>query len=660
MKRFGIVFAVLAAMSSLSWGLVLTNANFDAQTFADGVWSTPGVVTGWDLTFGYSHAQNLAASSITPEAQSGANTCGLNGQENNNGGAYISQIVKQDDETTPVLVTANKTYKVTMWVGRRTGVEGSFAGILKVYLQETSGATPTNIAEATYDLIAQAQNTWTQQTLYVSTGSNPVGAGSQLRLMLRNVGNRDTAHHWYQQVVLDDVVISDPYIANTPSPANGATMVSVSTMLSWAAPNAFTPSGYNVRIGADPNMSTILATNTSSTTVDPSPSGNLAYNTKYYWRVDTLEPNTPSPIVHTGNVWNFTTIPNSPIITTQPTSQTVAAGTNVEFSITALNTTLYTWYKSADAVVGGDTQVGGNSSTLTLNSVQIADEHYYYCVAHGPTAPDATSNMVTLAIKRQVAHWTLNALGGTGNQYVDSSPEALHPADANGTPTFVAGAGASTGNGVQITPTIGWASVGTWDPSQYSKQITISLWAKWTGSNGDWQGLISKRNTWAADTMMWQVEATQGSGVLDFKNAGSDVSSPALPTGQWEHVAITFDGTTATIYRNGVSAASGTFAFSNKTDANLMIGASEKTDAGVVGFTFNGALDEIQIYNYAMTNTEVVDNLYTVVSDKGACIQSYASAFDIDDDCKVNLSDFAAMAQGWLSCGLYPISYCTE
>jgi hypothetical protein len=653
MKRFGIVFVVMATLSSLSWGLTLTNANFDAQTIADGAWSAPGVVTGWDLNFGYSHAQNLAATSITPEAQSGANTCGLNGQENGNGGAYVSQIVKENDGTTAVLVQPNKTYKVTMWVGRRTGNEGSFAGILKVYLMETSGTTPTNIAEATYDLTAQSQNTWTQQTLYLSTGSAPAGVGSQLRLMLRNVANRVT-QHWYQQVVLDDVTISDPYIANTPSPANGATLVLTTASLSWAAPTAFAPTGYNVRIGSDPNMSTILATNTSSTTIDPSPSGNLANNTLYYWRVDALEPNGLNPIVHTGNVWTFTTIPSTPVVTTSPTTQTAAVGGTAIFTVVAENATSYAWYKSADAVVGGDTQVG-NSSTLTLTSVQIADEpYYYYCVASN-TAGSDTSDMATLGVERKVAHWTLNDLA-TG--YTDASGEG-HDADPNGTPIFVAGAGASTGNGVQITPTVGWASVGTWDPSQYSKQITISLWVRWTGSNGDWQGLLGKRNAWGADTMMWQVEAAQGSGVLDFKNAGSDVSSPVLPTDEWEYVAITFDGTTATIYRNGVPAASGTFAFNNKTDANLMIGASEKTDAGVVGFPFNGALDDIQIYNYALSKTAVAD-LYLAVRDDFVCIDEYASQYDFNGNCIVDLGDFVALAQQWLNCGRYPESTCQQ
>jgi len=295
MKNVKMAFAVILVCSSLSWGLTLSNADFDAQTLADGAWSAPADITGWDLNGGWAHAQNLSADAITPEAQSGANTCGLNGVDGTDGGAYVSQIVKEDDGTTPVLVQADKTYKVTVWVGRRLGVQGSYAGILKVYLQETSGAAPTNIAEAAYDLIAQSQGTWTQQTLYLSTGPSPAGVGSPLRLMLRNVGNR-TSTHWYQQVVLDDAAISDPYIARTPNPPLGAQNVSVTTNLSWSAPEAFTPLSYNVHFGTDPNVNDFEVFGLQAETIDPSPNGNLAYGTTYYWRVDSLDPNDGVPV----------------------------------------------------------------------------------------------------------------------------------------------------------------------------------------------------------------------------------------------------------------------------------------------------------------------------------------------------------------------------
>ena len=179
----------------------LDNSGFDDQVLSDGSWSAPGDVWSWDDdSGGYSHAQNLTTSAINPASQSGENTCGLNQ------GSWIGQNLKYADGITPVLVEANKTYEITVWIGRRNGDEGSYAGILAVYLEEN--ATGTRIAEDTYDLIAQSQNTWTQQTFNLSTGSSPAGIGSQLRLGFMNEGDR-APEFWYAQIVLDDVILNE-------------------------------------------------------------------------------------------------------------------------------------------------------------------------------------------------------------------------------------------------------------------------------------------------------------------------------------------------------------------------------------------------------------------------------------------------------------------
>jgi hypothetical protein len=313
----------------------------------------------------------------------------------------------------------------------------------------------------------------------------------------------------------------------------------------------------------------------------------------------------------------------------------------------------YTWYKTPDAVNNtiGDDAVAGNADTLSFTAT--ADAYYYCKVTNG--GGSTYSNVANLAIKRKVAHWTLNEL--VSGQYADSSGETpSHNADPNGTPVTFVDPG-MVGKGILVDGK-SFGKVGTWNPSQYSGKITISLWARWTGPNGDWQGLISKRNTWAADTMMWQVEAQPGdAGELQLKSTTSTISSPILPTNEWEYVAVTFDGTTATIYRNGVNAGSGAFAFDTGTGTNLTIGASQLDTAGIVGSLFNGALDDVQIYNYALSNIEVAD-LYLAVRDEFVCINEYASQYDFNKNCIVDLGDFVALAQQWLNCGRYPDSTC--
>jgi sugar lactone lactonase YvrE len=91
--------------------------------------------------------------------------------------------------------------------------------------------------------------------------------------------------------------------------------------------------------------------------------------------------------------------PEPPSITTQPSSQTVTAGSNVTFSVTASGTEplTYQWRKNGVPIAGA------TNSSLTLNFVQAQDENnaseagYYSVVVHNPIG-DAISDAVALNI----------------------------------------------------------------------------------------------------------------------------------------------------------------------------------------------------------------------------------------------------------------------
>jgi len=111
--------------------------------------------------------------------------------------------------------------------------------------------------------------------------------------------------------------------------------------------------------------------------------------------------------------------------------------------------------------------------------------------------------------------------------------------------------------------------------------------------------------------MMWQIEAYKDTGLFNFKswrtrNDEVEISNP-LPVGEWTHVCLTFDGTTAKFYINGELDASGPSSFGPKTDASVVFAAVEGTGARMPGASpFNGALDEIHIYNRPLTQAEIL------------------------------------------------------
>jgi hypothetical protein len=72
--------------------------------------------------------------------------------------------------------------------------------------------------------------------------------------------------------------------------------------------------------------------------------------------------------------------------------------------------------------------------------------------------------------------------------------------------------------------------------------------------------------------------------------------------GQWQHVAVTRNGNTAKLYTNGVPAASGTVTIAPASFNPVLnnFGMSQYSDPFL-----NGRLDEVFIYNYALSDTEI-------------------------------------------------------
>ncbi len=188
------------------------------------------------------------------------------------------------------------------------------------------------------------------------------------------------------------------------------------------------------------------------------------------------------------------------------------------------------------------------------------------------------------------------------NNVEDSSGNGHH-GTILGTPTYVDGP-AGKGKALLFPGTPGNAvNLGTFNPSEKTGMLTVALWAKWNGLSTQWQGLIGKRDTWAADQTMWHIEANQTTGVLSLGRYNISVGSgnTVLKVGEWTHIAITFDKTTARFYVNGVQTASGTWSFGPDREASLQFG-QDSAD----GNAFNGALDEVKLYDIVLTPAEIL------------------------------------------------------
>jgi hypothetical protein len=195
------------------------------------------------------------------------------------------------------------------------------------------------------------------------------------------------------------------------------------------------------------------------------------------------------------------------------------------------------------------------------------------------------------------------------NNMLDSSGNG-HDGTLAGDPTFplaYVNGPTGLGKGMLFEGTSGhqYVDIGTFNPSAATGQLSVALWAKWDGLTTAWQGMIGKRrDDWSASTMMWQIEANQTSGAVRFQREGAsdiEITAAAMPIGQWNHIAVTFDGTTAKTYFNGALVTTAAFSFGFDREAPVQFGA----DTAGGGNSFNGALDEIRIYDKVLSEAEI-------------------------------------------------------
>ncbi|HPY77316.1 MAG TPA: immunoglobulin domain-containing protein, partial [Anaerohalosphaeraceae bacterium] len=460
-----------------------------------------------------------------------------------------------------------------------------------------------------------------------------------------------------------------------PAPANAALDVPTSVALEW---NTAMDPNYPSLVNADITKHYLYLVDTEPNFADVSPivigAGSppdasvyypitLQKDKTYYWRVDesVRDSGVSDPNTIRGFVWSFSTIKSVPVITSQPDDVLLTAvNETAEFviQVSSITQETYSWYKSADNAnntPNDDIAVGTNSDTLILSNASSSDEGYYYCKVSN-SGGAVYSNVVRLAISRTVAHWTLDQDDYVGGQYLDTSGDGRH-AIPDGTPSFVTG---QLGEGVNIQPqTNGWASAGNWNPSELSDQMSVSFWLKWAGKNGTWQTFVAKRasGAWNNTNVAWQVSTQNNLPVLRLESPNTLIEVvDSLVEGQWQHIVMTFNGTTGRLYINGEIRAAANFICGNALDAPVMIGVANPDGE----YPLNGILDDVKIFNYALSDREVAVMYTTDDPTKTVCVPSMRpdAKYDRNGDCKVDLYDFIELAGEWLDCGLFPQSAC--
>ena len=240
---------------------------------------------------------------------------------------------------------------------------------------------------------------------------------------------------------------------------------------------------------------------------------------------------------------------------------------------------------------------------------------YYYKV----TAEDAAGNIssasneasATVAGGPPVASYGFDA--GSGTTAADQSGNANTGTLTNA--TWAGAAAGKFGNALSFNGTSASVSVADSSSLDLTNGMTIEGWVKPTTSSG-WQTLIVKERPGDLVYGLYASSATNRpqSQVTIGSTARLLDGTATVPAGSWTHLAATYDGTTQRLYVNGTQV-------STLAVAGTIVTSSSPVKIGgnsIWGEWFNGLIDEVRIYNRALSAGEIQADMNTSVSSPDA------------------------------------------
>ena len=147
---------------------------------------------------------------------------------------------------------------------------------------------------------------------------------------------------------------------------------------------------------------------------------------------------------------------------------------------------------------------------------------------------------------------------------------------------------------------------------------TAMAWINWSGTEGNGDHMVFGQEDGAGNNAQLHHGIRDDSAPLNVHFGGwggaQDISDAgAVAPDTWTHVAWQYDGTNKKVYVDGVLTAD--VPGSNITDPtfDVIIGGHGRDAADPAGQSFNGLLDDVRIYDNALTASEIMDARNSVI-----------------------------------------------
>lgn len=213
-----------------------------------------------------------------------------------------------------------------------------------------------------------------------------------------------------------------------------------------------------------------------------------------------------------------------------------------------------------------------------------------------------------------VGYWAFN---DTSNPVMDSSTNgygngtlvgdaALHPENPGGTGNV---------SSLKLDGDGDYATIADNGDVTLGEAVTLSAWVWVDATVADGVRNVVRKGNFSnreygldidKETTGFRVRAFTNTSTSGGGGADIDYSAVVLPFAQWQHIAMTYNGSDVQVYVNGAASGTPTSASGDIYDNGLTvrIGGQPASEPGG-GLAFKGYVDEVRIYNRALAASEV-------------------------------------------------------
>ncbi len=274
-------------------------------------------------------------------------------------------------------------------------------------------------------------------------------------------------------------------------------------------------------------------------------------------------------------------------------------------------------YNVLPKVVGGNIRLYFNPQTysgvvypltLTENTITVSNATTGWCNGNASISLNGTRctgdgtialnlrNDSQLNMSGLVAYWSADSTIGTTWRNVNNESGLINTTNQgtwNGNTTLNYTTG-RIGNAGSFDGVDDYVDAGNDASLNITSAITFEAWVKPINLSVTFQGIIAK-GAGGLNGYRFAIGTSQKP-YIEINDNGiySDV---VLSNNKWYHIVSTADGTNLIIYVNGVGTSTASTALPASTASTIMIGK--------LGKYFNGSIDEVRIYNRALSASEI-------------------------------------------------------